>query len=237
MRKQLMSSAATAAIMAVIYGAPAMAADMPVKAPRMAAPPPVCTWCGFYVGGHLGYGWAKSTGWDSGVPGDGGERLSPKAEGALLGFHAGYNWQFGGWVFGVEGDLSATLGWKKVITTTVETTSHVRNEVEALASIRARLGWSFDRALLYATGGVAWARHRTIGISTPVDNVPNSFRWSTGWVAGGGIEWKYNPNFSVRLEGLHYVFNKNTFNIGTTGFGRLKNITTIRVGASWHLQP
>jgi outer membrane immunogenic protein len=161
-----------------------------------------------------------------------------KPSGSLLGFHAGYNWQSGPWVWGIEGDVSALQGWKKVVTTSVsETTSHVRGEMEALASVRARLGWAFDRTLIYATGGVAFARHRSIGLSTPVDSLSNGYRWATGGVVGGGIEWKYNPNVSFRLEGLHYMFSQTTLNVGTTGFAKLKSASVVRLGLNWHIQP
>jgi outer membrane immunogenic protein len=238
MRTKLLGSAAAIAIIAVTQGGPTLAADLPVKATRIApVASPDCMWCGLYVGGHVGYGWSRHRGWDSGVPGD-PNTITVKPSGGLLGFHAGYNWQFGrSWVFGIEGDYSALQGWKRVITTSIETTSHVRGEMEALASIRGRLGWAFDRTLIYATGGVAWARHRTVGVSTPVDNQPRNFRWATGGVVGGGIEWKYNPQLSFRLEGLHYMFSQTTLNAGTTGFGKLKSASVVRIGLSWHPKP
>ncbi len=232
MRKHLLSSAAAVAIIALTQGGSAVAADLPLKAAPAATPG--CMWCGLYFGGHVGYGWAKHSGWDSGVPGD-PNTIDLKTEGGLLGFHAGYNWQSGQWVFGVEGDYSALQGWKRVQNTCATCTSIVHGEVSALASIRARLGWAFDRTLVYATGGVAWARHKSIGISFPVEAGPH--RWATGGVFGGGVEWKYNPQLSFRLEGLQYIFNQTTLSVGTTGFGKLHDVTVVRLGMSWYPKP
>jgi outer membrane immunogenic protein len=85
--------------------------------------------------------------------------------------------------------------------------------LNGLASIRGRLGWAFDRTLIYATGGVAFAPRAAdagtslLGSSTGC--VCYQTKTVTGGVVGGGIEWKYNPNLSFRLEGLHhYIFNE-----------------------------
>src|SRR5215510_11325724 len=50
MRKLLLSG-----FVASVIAAPAMAADMPLKAPE-----PICVWCGFYVGGNIGYGFGQT---------------------------------------------------------------------------------------------------------------------------------------------------------------------------------
>jgi hypothetical protein len=57
---------------------------------------------------------------------------------------------------------------------------------------------------------------------------------------GGGIEWKYNPSFSLRLEALHYIFDESHAGLAPDGDiidHGLRNATTIRIGASWYPQP
>ncbi len=85
-----------AVLAALVVAAPAQAADVPIRGPiYKAAPAPVYNWTGFYVGAHVGYGWASSGLGD--------------LDGFLGGVQAGYNWQFSrNWVFGIEGDISAT---------------------------------------------------------------------------------------------------------------------------------
>src|SRR5262245_52680225 len=86
--------------MAGNFSGSAIAADMVLKAP----PTPVFTWTGFYVGAHVGGGWARTEWTDpAGPPFDLG---SHTATGWLGGFQVGGNYQIGQWVFGVEGQFS-----------------------------------------------------------------------------------------------------------------------------------
>jgi outer membrane immunogenic protein len=235
MRNRLLCGVASLAVM-VAAGSPISAADLPLKAARV-APPPACMWCGLYVGGHMGYGWAEFRG---GLPGDTLAVGNFSGSGFLVGLHAGYNWQFGRWLWGIEGDVTATPGWEKYRTnpTLSLTTDHAFGKLDALASIRGRLGMTFNRTLVYATGGVAFAK-KTTEAGSDTRNQHSGIR--VGGVVGGGIEWKYNPSFSVRLEGLHYIFDESRTGLtpsdGDLFQHGLRNVTTIRVGASWHIQP
>jgi len=121
MKKLLLAGIALTALLA-----PAMAADMPVKARPAPLPPPPPDWSGFYVGVHGGYGWKKDRFFSSECvffcgKRDGGavpaliieepqeqriviDGINPK--GGVFGAHAGYNWQYGSVVTGFEFDLS-----------------------------------------------------------------------------------------------------------------------------------
>jgi opacity protein-like surface antigen len=111
------------------------------------------------------------------------------------GLHAGYNFQRGDIVFGVEGDVDFS------------------DDINYLASIRARLGVAQDNWLLYITGGVAFIdMDHDFSIS---DSYGKKFSFSdsdneTGWVVGGGFEKKLSPSLSVGLEGLYYDFGSNS---------------------------
>lgn len=103
-------------------------------------------WTGGYLGLQGGGGWLNS---DLSVPGGGG---SKRFSGGLLGAFAGYNYQHGDWVVGVEGDVS--YNWNDETVTVFGTNTDVGTDVSG--SVRARLGYTVnDRTLLYATGG--WA--------------------------------------------------------------------------------
>ena len=84
----------------------ALAADMPVKAPVRKAPmvAPVYDWSGFYVGAHIGGAWSNSTLTNSNI----GTSWDPGGTGFIGGFQAGYNFQAGNFLFGVEGDFDWT---------------------------------------------------------------------------------------------------------------------------------
>lgn len=240
MKKQLLCGAAAIAITTVLAG-PVAAADLrqAYKAPPPALPP-ACVWCGFYVGGHLGYGQAKfSTTPHEGELGDGVASSKPK--GLVGGMHAGYNWQMNTFVFGLETDLSAT-GWSQTVLFPNENERAVSTKVNLLGSLRGRLGLSFDRTLLYITGGLAYTQGKFLGVSPGGTLTLGKFsKWGT--VFGGGAEWMASRNFSVRLEGLWYNFDSSKPIYGAAnvdreseaaGAHKFKDAFVVRFGATHH---
>lgn len=215
MKGHLLAGVAAAALIAA---GPALAADLPLKAPPPKVDP--WTWSGFYLGGHAGYGWShdpQSVAADDPFflgkfPGFGVAGYDGK--GWLAGFHAGANWQDGRIVGGLEIDLSAT-GIKGSSTATVgpmpglggipnivSGSAHSSGRFEWLGSARARLGYlATPDILLYGTGGLAWTHYthdedlrnnRTILTVPPTqDGIFSSIsspNWRFGWVAGIGAE-------------------------------------------------
>jgi len=144
--------------------------------------------------------------------------------GALGGVHAGYNWQTANWVFGVEGDfmfvdrdvnntqsLNATF---TPLTVPNAGTMTVSADNNWLASARGRLGWAMGSWMPYATGGAAWTKTFYTANYAPANLAPapspTSVSFSdtkTGWVAGGGFEWRYAPQWVIRAEYLYYGFD------------------------------
>jgi outer membrane immunogenic protein len=193
------------------------------------------TWQGFYFGAHVGHGEAKFKR-DAEVIRDFDDerpselvrlRRSLSPDGLLGGVQAGYNWQYGSLVFGIEGDFSAT-DWGKssiffdeeftheihldeeTITATTSVIAKTSAKVDFLASVRGRLGMAFDGLLIYGTGGVAFAdamvRDR-IDIGAETHRRSKSFS-DVGLVVGGGVAWMVIPHtFSLGVEGLYYAFN------------------------------
>ena len=200
---------------------PSQAADLPVKAPVAAPYAPL--WAGWYVGAHLGaIGDRSRLGSFLAAPvGPGGVAYcwadncafnrSTTATGLLGGLQLGYNFQTGALVYGVETDISFSTA-KKTITGpipfqgiwTAETGSRV------FGTTRLRLGYAFDRSLLYVTGGVAYADMRNrfqactpgfCGLTVPFTN---STGWRAGYTVGGGWEYAIARNWSLKAEALHY---------------------------------
>lgn len=223
----------TKARMTFLCGVAAVAISAATNSATAAGAPPVETWGGFYVGGSLGAGWTNFLGSDSLA----GPKLTPHTTSFMVGAHAGYNWQAAALVYGVEADISAAIGGKNTKYTCSGCTSGSFGQLSALATIRGRLGWAFDRSLIYATGGVAFARKRSGGFSSfAIARAEDDANWKVGGVVGAGYEWKYSKNMSLRLEALYNIFNERRTNRGgSTNYDGIRNTTVVRIGASWYL--
>jgi len=217
MTKFLLGTTALAALLSVNV---AQAADMPLKAPPR-APVVISDWTGFYLGVHGGYGWGDVKLDVDLTP----VFADPSPKGWVFGGHAGYLWQWGNVVGGLEIDYSAadlkddqTVTFKKggEVPVTVSITESAK--IDALGSARARLGFLWTPNLLaYGTAGIGWA-HSKLGFSADVcfrnecgGGGITAAESSFGWVAGGGLEYQFNNNWRLRAEYLHYDF-------GTVGY-------------------
>jgi outer membrane immunogenic protein len=218
MRTKFWSSLGVLASIAASVGA-AGAADLAVKAPIYKAPPPpviLSDWAGFYLGIHGGGGWADNK--FTVFPQD-----NVTGTGGLIGGHAGYNWQFGSVVAGVEGDFDGAFLKK----TDVDAFEHKTDE---LASARARLGYVVIPSLLaYGTAGAGWG-HSEIRTAGLTDSTFDQF----GWVAGAGLEYKIWGPLIARAEYLHYGFGSKSFTGPAFRTDTLKlDVDVVRGGLSY----
>lgn len=182
----------------VALGAPAFAADMAAdisKAPPIAYP--ATNWSGFYVGAMGGY--ASETGGDLS-----GTSLALK--GGSAGGTLGYNWQSGQFVGGIETDAAWTDIKHGLTVFGIMTEDRIRS----WGTVRARAGVAFDTVYLYATGGYAWADNR-ISASALGQTLIAEDKLHSGWVAGGGVEWMFAPNWSLKAEYLYRSFGSETY--------------------------
>jgi outer membrane immunogenic protein len=217
----------------------AVAADLPVRppvaSPAVAVPTYVPDWVGFYVGIHGGGGWGH-TSFDPqfatvGVTTFGFPNNNPK--GGVFGGHAGYNWQWGPVVGGLEIDFSgADIHESSTFFVPVVGFASQDFKVDELASARGRLGYLiFPNWLFYGTAGIGWG-HTRFTTTGPVSPFVNTFdNTEFGWVAGAGVEWKFANNWLLRGEWLHYDFLGSSHTDAFTvlfpgGFDRNLNIRT-----------
>jgi len=198
-------AAGVAAIIAGCFGAQAadLSARMPVKAAAVVAQ--TFNWTGIYVGAHLGYGWSRSTYTDEVLP---DWSLNTKPDGILGGGQIGYNYQAGAWVFGAEADFS----WTGIKGTDVDTyffwfDDRYQTKIDWTSTITGRIGYAFDRSLLYVKGGAAFARTKIDYQWDGVD-IGSGSRTSTGWTLGGGLEYAFAHQWSARLEYNYMDFGK-----------------------------
>lgn len=176
--------------------------------------------------GNFGDPVVTGTGADAFSPGfcDGAAKATRAADGcdgdssgAQAGIRAGYDLQYGRLVLGVVGDYSAV--WQEDSVTGFSTTpaSYVfSRNIESMAAARLRAGFVAGPALVYATGGAAYAKVENKFVTS---NGANSFTATTdeddadGWQAGGGVEYKLAPNLSVTGEYLYTSLEPGDYTI------------------------
>jgi outer membrane immunogenic protein len=214
----------SAAVMATAMAWPSFAADEH-QGYYGPAPGPLTlvSWRGFYAGINGGYSWGQSD-WSSSVTAG-----SSNPGGGLLGATIGFNGQSGGFVFGLEGDIDAT--WIRDTNSSGTGVCSVACETQNswLATIRGRLGYAFDRALLYATAGGALGdvQMSTGGLAATVDRA--------GWTAGVGVEYSIFGPWSAKLEYLYVDLGSVTCGPATCGINTNVDFTSsiVRFGVNY----
>ena len=199
---------------AAVLAAPAAAADMALKAAPVKALPPVAQydWTGFYIGVQGGgdrfsKDWFTPTtplnltgGCNCGRP-DGGHT----AGSWLFGGQAGFNYQISKWVLGVEAEASWTDLQGSNTNPDFILLTH-RSRTDGLGTFTGRVGYAFDRVLIYGKGGGAWAHDRFTASNGGVDiQAVSDDRF--GWTVGAGVEWAFANNWSVKAEYDHLDFD------------------------------
>jgi outer membrane immunogenic protein len=201
-KKLLLSSVALLGLSAAAF-----AADLPSRraAPAPYVAVPVFTWTGFYVGVNAGYGFADNNR-NSYTLGTTVYDRDDSRDGFVGGGQIGYNYQIGQFVLGVEADLQyADLGGNNRNYVTGTAGYFGNNGIDWFGTVRGRVGFAIDRMLVYGTGGFAYGgsdndRGYYDGVTAYYSSRDNT---RTGWVAGGGVEYAFTPNFTGRIEGLY----------------------------------
>jgi outer membrane immunogenic protein len=232
-RTYLAASAALVLTAAVMGGSAALAADIPLKAPRTAAAQ-VWSWTGLYGGIHGGYGWGDNT--YSFAPGAGfvnqfaptvgGGSFGTDMSGGVFGGHLGFNQQAGNWVAGLEGAFTWT-GLDSLVTNPFSSaiipgTATYKTDLEWAASITPRIGVASQNWLVYAKGGLAAGRVNSDLYNT---NTPTRYQENEihiGWTLGGGVEYAVTPNWIFGVEYNYYDLGSQQYGTRSVpgGFGQ-----------------
>jgi outer membrane immunogenic protein len=186
------------------------AAAYPI-APINAAVPAVFTWAGFYSGAHFGYDFAKETGQEAGAGTLTSYTVNPT--GLTAGVHAGYNFIYGSYVYGLEfsaddnrSDSSAQLP-----------TTQLEGRMMYQFSLVGRLGYSFDHYMVYVLGGGVFEHDKFIYTGTTTALVNNQHK--LGWTLGLGGEYAITDNWIARLEYRYADFGHETDSFSQASVG------------------
>ena len=226
----------------------AFAADL--GAPPVSALPPSFTWTSCYGGLHGGGGVGQKDLTDTtGVlsPITGFSSSNVDISGYLVGGQIGCDYQFApNWVAGIEGSVS---GGKITGSTTVAVPlvapgdiATFKETTDFLMSATGRVGYSWDRWMLYVKGGFAGAGDKYYAFDTGANYNFTGLENRIGWTAGAGIEWALWEDWSIKLEYDYYGFGTrsvtfidNTLAL-TSGPENIKqNIQTIMLGVNFHV--
>jgi outer membrane immunogenic protein len=141
------------------------------------------SWNGFFATPLINYQTAEFSG--------AGGRLLKNAQGFTFGAEAGYNFQVGNFVLGPAADLSYSL----MRGTSNSWFTDVRDaDIGWVGSARARVGYAFDRIMIYGTGGLAFAETKVDGLFA------SNTQTEPGWTAGGGVQYLWSESAIFRLE-------------------------------------
>ena len=223
---------AIAAALLAISGQ-ARAADLPQPGAPAPPLPAIYNWNGFYVGVNGGWGDGLSNWLPSG-------QNSFSVGGYVLGGTAGYNYQVGQYVWGIEGDFD----WTHVagnsgqtcgaISDLVPPTQGCATQSDWLATVRGRFGYAWDNVLLYGTGGVAFGNIE-VGLIPPSTFDSTT---ETGWTIGTGLEVGFAPNWTAKAEYLFVELpNATCATVGNCGAAAGSKVSfnenIIRVGVNF----
>ena len=242
-----------AVLLSVIAGnAPGRAADAQLFVKATPAPVAVA-WDGFYIGAHGGYGWANKKFVDNFPFYDGEIDAEPRLRGGLGGFQAGYNYRTDWLVLGIEGEFS----WSDIKQNNFSCFTFgdqvCSAKSEWFAAVTARIGVANGAALYYLKGGPAWTRDHFTDLATCAGTQPLTRNGVTaacgdtffsnqtrfGWLIGGGIEYLFAPNWSLKLEYNYMDFGSRSipFTDGGTGFFTEEihqKINVVKVGLNYY---
>jgi outer membrane immunogenic protein len=208
LRKILLASAAL-----VAFAGAASAADMPARMATKAVPyVQMYNWTGFYIGANLGYGWARDTAGGS----------STNLNGVIGGGQIGYNWQMNNLVLGIETDFQGSGQRASGTGLVLGVPFSVSERVRYFGTVRGRLGYAWDRTLLYVTGGYAYTNiggDLSVGAFSTSSNTTKS-----GYTVGAGLEYAFAGPWSVKAEYLYVDSGTTTLTLaGATADVRIKN--------------
>lgn len=229
---------ASVSIVATLIAQPLRAADLP-PVPVKARASEAASWTGFYLGTYVGSALVDTT-WEAGTGPLAPQRLpnsdTGHASGAVIGTQAGYNYQVGSYVLGVEGEFGSGLqlsrarclgDWLFVCVA----------ETDYLATLAGRFGYAFDNVLLYGKAGAAFtSTSMTVTGSTYAGQYTgSSFR--TGWTVGGGVELGLTPQLSAKAEYAYLDFGSGDEGLrnglGAASAAVSQSAQMVKLGLNW----
>lgn len=177
-------------------------------------------WSGLYIGAHGGFLRGKNHVTNV---------ATVEPEGTFGGLQAGY-WAplTANWLYGFEVDLSLSDA------DGIGNAAGVFSGIDRFGTARTRLGYANGPWLLFASGGLAWARMTSLDITTSAGtmNTKHSF---LGWSGGFGVEYALSQRWSAKAEYVHASFTRNNEDLVGEGGEQKLGFGTVRLGINYQL--
>jgi outer membrane immunogenic protein len=209
MKKFLLTTVALVALGATV---PALAADLPARAPYTKAPAyaaPLYNWTGFYVGGHIGGVFSDNSSFGGLSTGNNGNARF------LGGLQGGADYQFHpNWVIGAEAEYSWIAGNNgSIIFPGAVGGQTFTNSQRGLGSVTGRIGYTWGPGLLYVKGGYAFSDNNNSLVNGAGAAVPFALsgNQTNGYTVGAGLEYMFTQNWSAKIEYQYYNFGNSSF--------------------------
>ena len=165
------------------------------------------SWAGPYIGGNIGWDWGSV------------DNNPTKPSGFVGGVQAGYSWQNGPWVFGIEGDFQGNGA--------SDTFAPWKFSNPWFGTVRGRAGYALNNVLLYGTAGLAFGELTGQTFGSLSESHTNA-----GWTVGLGAEVGLAQNWSAKVEYLYVDLNDSNFTI--TGAQNGYHFGLLRAGVNYH---
>jgi outer membrane immunogenic protein len=215
MKRILLATVALTAFAASNAIAADIPARMPTKAPAYVA---MYNWTGGYIGVNAGVGFTDSLSGNNDT-------------GFIGGAQIGYNWQGVGspWVFGIEADFQGSTQGASATVGGVTASA----DLNYFGTVRGRIGYAWDRVMLYATGGLAY-QNVELSVTVPGVGTFNGDNTEFGWTLGGGLEWALWDRWTMKAEYLYIRTDDHTVTVPAFGtFGGDVENHVIRAGINY----
>ena len=207
----------TAAAVLMTAGS-AMAADVAMA--------PVYDWTGFYVGANAGYGFGGD---DKVGVNPGGNVGDLKIHGIFGGVQGGYNYQMNSIVLGIETDIQLSnvsdndTGGRLISSS---------SDVNYFGTLRGRAGVAFDKALIYGTGGLAYAGV-DYSVQPPLGGGLKDQYTEVGYTVGGGLEYAFDDVWTMKAEYLFIDLGHRKISNGAVSTVATPSFQTVRIGVNY----
>ncbi|HEY7844173.1 MAG TPA: carbohydrate porin [Bradyrhizobium sp.] len=209
---------------------PALAADLPLKAPALRA---VYDWTGFYIGGHFGYGGGSLGPNTNPLPLE-GVFLPHSVTGVMGGYQVGYNRQLSNnVVLGVEADATFPAPVDQAAMARLPPAPY-NTSIDYIGTARGRIGYAFGPWMPYVTGGFAWG-HPNVAFNDGSGAIVRHYQF--GWTAGLGLEFAVSGNWSAKLEYNHVELSRQLYDLSGFGLANVNvdpRINLARIGLNYH---